>query len=143
MELIPILFLGMVFLFSFATSKTLRKRLEEQRRHEAEVLRAQNQSQPAQQNPVQRPAQPVRTVASEKPVTPTQPKAAVCVQPTQTVKPTMTKPAPEQKNMQQRPVQNAEPEKAESGSLLNWNENSALQGIIYAEILGKPKALRH
>ena len=25
---------------------------------------------------------------------------------------------------------------------LQWNSNSALQGIVYAEILGKPKALR-
>lgn len=42
----------------------------------------------------------------------------------------------------QKPVPAADITDAKTAPLLQWNQNSALQGIMYAEILGKPKALR-
>ena len=143
MQILPLLFLGLIIFFSVTSAKA-RRQQQEAIRKAAEARRMSE----AEQKPA--PSEPER-----KPVP----------------KPVASKPAPAKKNTPVR--NNAAQKKAEpipynaeraavkenkhpaeektiggqqSGQILpplKWDRNAAMQGIVYAEILGKPKALRH
>jgi hypothetical protein len=49
---------------------------------------------------------------------------------------------PPPKPVAQKPAAAVQPSAASSGALSNLQTNGVLQGILYAEILGKPKALQ-
>ncbi len=161
MNLAPIVFIGFIVFF-IAMSSRVRKQAEEarranQRREEAQRQNAAASSRtPIAQTPSAAPR--MQTAASPR----VQPQTAARVKTTaaplrsaapkqQELKPraearppVKTDAAPSAGNKAGKPVTQ---DKQASGEVKNpivqWNRDSALQGIILAEILGKPKALRN
>ena len=158
MNLAPIVFIGFIIFF-LTMSARVRKQAEEARRanQRREELR-QNAEASAKDSPRPAPAAPrVQTTAAPRVQTPPAARAKASAAP--------ARPAP-QKKQEPKPRAEARPtvkadaapsaatkaEKPETRNtqtsgeaknpVIRWNQDSALQGIILAEILGKPKALR-
>lgn len=131
--LIPFLiFISAFFVFSTIAKRKMREAEAERLRREAEAKKAAA----AQAQPVQRPAAPRTGFGTQMNASKTQ------------TKPTAQTPASVQADMNKarQPVKQAEtkpaePTKEDSGAL-RFDGNDAVRGILFAEILGKPKALR-
>jgi hypothetical protein len=159
MNLAPIVFIGFIIFF-MAMSARVRKQAEEARRANQQRAEAQRQNAASSAvTSVQTPAAVSRNQTAASPrVQPqttasaktTAPSARQAVQKQQELKPTAeTRPSVKTDaatsldragNMKTQNKQTLEEVK---NPVVQWNRDSALQGIILAEILGKPKALRH
>ena len=125
----PLLIVGFVLLSIFLTVSKRKRQTEEMQKAKAE------QQAKAQAVPAHRPAaEPKKTVAP----TYREPTASASGRATYSA---AAAEASYSAAKQKRPA--PEPEEAlQQSPVWNWNSESALQGIVYAEILGKPKALR-
>lgn len=141
---IPILIVGVFILISLIGAANRRKAAQEQQKRfteqrqadpaakiDSEAADARRAQAGEPKAAGQRAARPVKApvAASERTAGP----ASVRVVP-----PSQTAEREKGKSM---PKTAPETEKA-AGPLSGWNTNAALQGIVYAEVLGKPKALR-
>lgn len=141
---IPILIVGVFILISLIGAANRRKAAQEQQKRfteqrqadpaakidsEADARRAQAGEPKAAG---QRAARPVKAPVAASERTAERPASVRVVPPSQTA---------EREKGKSMPKTAPETAKA-AGPLSGWNTNAALQGIVYAEVLGKPKALR-
>ena len=160
MQFLPLIFLGLIIFFSVTSAKARRQQQEAIRRA-AEARQANEAEQiKAAQTPQQKPpayaqqAKPVYAQEQKPVVKPAVPKAS----PPKKTAPAKNYPAQKKAetvsyNAEKAVKENKHPSEEKnpvgqksSGQVLpplKWDRNAAMQGIVYAEILGKPKALRH
>ncbi len=124
-----------------------RKRAEYEHRNAAkETVSVHTQSSPAAQNVPARPATPI--IRTDPPKNASSRSVTVMESSVPNRKKPSAKAAAAAYDMHRTPPKQttAVPRKPAAASapqpLLQWDRNSAVQGIVYAEILGKPKALR-
>lgn len=161
MNLAPIVFIGFIVFF-IAMSTRVRKQAEEARRANQRREEAQRQNTAASsmaaniQTPAAAPGK--QTPASPR----VQPQTATRVKTTAaSIRPAVQKQQELNSREEARPpvktdaahsardkagkpaIQNKQTSEEVKNPVVQWNRDSALQGIILAEILGKPKALRN
>lgn len=161
MNLAPIVFIGFIVFF-IAISTRVRKQAEEarranQRREEAQRQNAAASSMAASvQTPAAAPSKQAAASPRVQPQTTVRVKTTAAsvrpaVQKQQELKPgaearppVKTDAAPSARVKAGKPeTQNKQTLGEAKNPIVQWNRDSALQGIILAEILGKPKALRN
>lgn len=161
MNLAPIVFIGFIVFF-IAMSTRVRKQAEEARRanQRREEAQRQNAAASSMAASVQTPAVALGKQAAASPRV--QPQAAARVKTTATpVRPAVQKQQEVKPRAEARPpvktdaalsardkagkpeTQHKQTLEETNNPVVQWNRDSALQGIILAEILGKPKALRN
>ncbi len=142
MQFLPLIFIGLIIFFTSLSSAKARRRQEEARRAAEERLkneRDKTQTAVAQKpNPVPRQevpkAAPPRAAVQAR-TNPVQKKPEAVANNAEKVVKEKKQSVEEKETVRPKQPGQAFPQ-------LNWNQNTAMQGIVYAEILGKPKALR-
>lgn len=139
MLFLPFLLIGLIVLVTVLATRNRKIQAEARRREEQAMAEALAQKQ--------RTAREAETASASHSVSPSVPTVSVTAkpiaapvrQPSQaTVIPAY---APDRKTSEpSQTISNAET--ASAASPLHWTPDSAMEGILYAEILGKPKALR-
>ena len=144
MNFAPLVFLGFIIFFMVMSAR-VRKQAEEARRAALRQQQEKNGTAPAEARP--NPARPQQSSPApatqarrpvKAPVQKTQAKPVV----TPTIKPEATVTAEPKKPAAASPKQPPVPAEEAKNPIIQWNQNSAMLGIVMAEILGKPKALR-
>ncbi len=147
MDIFPIIFVGFCVFFSIFSLRMKKKQEEARRslREQAAAKAAAQQTPNAPQSPTaQRPAPESRVQA---PTAPARTTITPRIQPQPSAKPehpvnaTASAAAYEAKKRKATQQEKTGTQTSQK-PFLQWNSNTALQGIVYAEILGKPKALR-
>lgn len=142
MQFLPLIFIGLIIFFTSLSSAKARRRQEEARRAAEERLKNErNKTQTAvtqKPNPVPRQempkASPPRTTLQAR-TNPVQKKPEVV--------PNSAEKVVKEKKQSVEDTETVRPKQSgQTFPQLDWNQNTAMQGIVYAEILGKPKALR-
>ena len=161
-SLIPFFFIGLVVLFSVLSNRARRQRAAELKKEEQENAAKAvptpkqpqsagpvNAQQPAPQSAPQKPTFADPQIRSFEPVvvaSPTVTPKKASVKPVARPVPAAATSMSEYETAKKKPpVHTAVPAQTSQPSVnpvLQWNRDSAVQGILYAEILGKPKALR-
>ena len=121
---LPILFVVAVAVFSLLQKSLISK--QQAQRQQAETVQ---KPKPEEANPVPRAAATQRVVPKVERSAPSAKEAQLAYE----------KRRAEAKAV---PIDEQKPAQAAQNPLPAWDANAALQGIVYAEILGKPKALR-
>lgn len=142
---IPILIVGVFILISLIGAANRRKAAQEQQKRfteqrqadpaakiDSEAADARRAQAGGPKAAGQRAARPVKAPVAASERTAERPASVRVVPPSQTA---------EREKGKSMPKTAPETAKA-AGPLSGWNTNAALQGIVYAEVLGKPKALR-
>ena len=159
MNLAPIVFIGFIIFF-LTMSARVRKQAEEARRanQRREEAQRQNAQASVQTAPRQTAAAPrVQTTAAPRVKTPAASNAKTAAAPARPAAQKQQEPKPRAEarptvktdkapsagqNTGKQGVVNGQTPEEVKNPVVTWNKDSALQGIILAEILGKPKALR-
>ena len=139
--LLPFLFIGLIIVVSVLSARSRRHRVEHSRQEEemmaaaiAQKNRLREESEAAQK---QTDAHPIQTAT----VRPTVSPAAAASAPIKRQGVPETAVRVYDLSPTESPQKESEQQYA-AASPLRWTANSALEGMLYAEILGKPKALR-
>lgn len=148
MNLAPLVFLGFIIFFMIMSAK-VRKQAEEARRAAQNLKQEQNEPAAAQPKPSVPARETPRAAAASSTQTGKDRVSAKRPQTKgETVKPTVKTDSRENVSnyySTEKPKKQTtatENEKEEKNPIVNWSQTSAMQGIVMAEILGKPKALR-
>lgn len=151
MQFLPLIFLGLIIFFSTMSARA-RRQQEEARKAAMSKRQYETEQQAAAAKPEQKPVayKPEAKPAPkpQAPKTPPPKKTVPAYNPqaqrkTETVSRVTDRIVKENKQPVEEKKTDGQPAPGPVLPPLKWNRSAAMQGIVYAEILGKPKALRH